>query len=128
MGIKSSFFLLVSILVFAGCASTAPTSDDAIQFMASDKAMQILDEQGKAEAAMLSNADLARDTELICERFYKTGSHITTSFCYTRAEMERRRLNHQEEYRYMTKGGPCLPPRPGGGNPGMTRAVGCGGG
>lgn len=123
MRIRSFLMMLFSASLLAGCASTAPTSDDAVNFIASDKAMQILDEQGKARATMLSNADLARDTELICERFHKTGSHIVTSFCYTRAEQERRRQNHQDVYRWWTKGGPC--PAPGGLASG--RAVNCGG-
>lgn len=94
----------LALAIAGGCASTAPTSDDGVKFQASDRAQQLIEEQGKATATILGYAD---DTDLVCERFHKTGSHITTSYCYTRAEMERRRLNHQEEWRYNTKGGSC---------------------
>lgn len=125
MRIKPFLGMLFSASVLAGCVSTAPTSDDTVRFMASDRAMQLLEEQGKARATMLSTADYAEDTDLVCERFHQTGSHIVTSFCYTRAEQERRRQNHQDVYRWWTKGGPC--PAPGGGGIASGRVASCGG-
>lgn len=96
------YFVLLSMCFSLGCVGTAPTSDDSVRFQASDRAMAVIEDQGKATAVMLGYAD---DTELVCERFYKAGSHIMTSFCYTRGEMERRRLNHQEEYRRISEPG-----------------------
>ncbi len=75
---------LLPIILLAGCAATAPQSDDTVKFHTSDRALQLIEEQGKATATILGYAD---DTDLVCERFRKTGSHITTSVCYTRAEM-----------------------------------------
>ena len=90
------YLMLLSVGLLVGCAASVPTSDDSVKFQVSDRAFQVIEEQGKATAAMLGHA---RDTDLVCERFYKVGSHITTSVCYTREEGELRRLNHQEEYR-----------------------------
>ena len=104
MNARNLMGLVVGFAVLGGCASAPTTPDDEVQFMASDKARQLIEEQGKATATMLGYAD---DTDLICERFNKTGSHIVTKFCYTRGERERRLLNHQEEWRHFTKGGPC---------------------
>lgn len=102
------FVISASLLAVAGCASTATTGDERVQFHVSDKAEQLLEEQGKTLAAMRG---YDRDSPLVCERFQKTGSHIKLNVCYTREEMEQRRLNHQENYRYMTRGGPCLESR-----------------
>lgn len=90
------YVVLLSMSLLLGCAATAPTSDDSLRFHTSDRALAIIEEQGKASATMLG---FDADTDLVCERFYKTGSHITTRVCYTRAEMEQRRLDHQETYR-----------------------------
>lgn len=113
---------LLPLFLLAGCAATAPQSDDTVRFQTSDRALQLIEEQGKASATILGYADA---TDLVCERFYKTGSHITTSFCYTRAEMEARRLNHQEEWRHFTKGGACIPPGRGRGTGGIAPGVSC---
>ncbi len=53
-------------------------------------------EQGKAMAAMYG---YSRDSDLVCERWKKVGTHLIKNVCYTRDEMEKRRLNHQEQYR-----------------------------
>lgn len=126
---QSAALLVISasFLAVAGCASTASTSDERMKFHVSDRAEKLLEEQGKTLAAMRG---YDRDSPLVCERFRKTGSHIILNVCYTREEMEQRRLNHQENYRYMTRGGPCLPPRAGltGQAGGAGRTAGCGGG
>lgn len=92
------YLMLLSLGLLVGCAASAPTSDDSLRFHTSDRALGIIEEQGKATATMLGY-DV--DTDLVCESFYKTGSHITTRVCYTRAEMEQRRLDHQETYRSL---------------------------
>lgn len=118
------FVISASFLAAAGCASTASTSDETIKFHVSDRAEQLLEEQGKTLAAIRG---YDRDSPLVCERFRKTGSHIKLNVCYTREEMERRQLNHQENYRFMTRGGPCLPLEPArdGVSGGPVRSVGC---
>lgn len=113
---------LLPVFLLAGCAATAPQSDDSVRFQTSDRALQLIEEQGKATATMLGYAE---DTDLVCESFHKTGSHITTRFCYTRAEMEKRRLNHQEEWREFTKGGACIAPGRGRGTSGIPPGVSC---
>lgn len=123
---RSAALLLItaSFLATAGCASTASTSDENVKFHVSDRAEQLLEEQGKSLAAMRG---YDRDSPLVCERFQKTGSHIKLNVCYTRQEMEERRLNHQENYRYMARGGTCLEPRDDlTGQVGGARTAGCG--
>lgn len=93
-----------------GCAATAPTADDTIKFKGSDRAIALIEEQGKASAAIRG---YSRETDLICERFHKTGSHITTNYCYTREERDRRQLNHEEVMRAMTNHSTCVPARSG---------------
>lgn len=93
--------------VAAGCASNAPkVKKEGMKFHVSEKARKLLEEQGKSLAAIRGYSDT---TDLVCERFEKTGSHITYNYCYTRAEMEARRLNHQEKMRKAsTPGAKCL--------------------
>lgn len=96
-------FLIIALAgAVAGCASTAPTSDDTVKFHVSDRAEELILEQGKVVAAMYG---YDRDSELVCEKFTKTGSHISYNVCYTREEMERRRQNHQETYRFWNTPG-----------------------
>lgn len=112
---------LSSILLLAGCAATAPQSDDRVKFQASDRATKLLEEQGKTLAAMRGHS---RDTDLVCEKFRKTGSHITVNYCYTRAEMEQRRLQHQEQYRKTSEmGATCMEGGIGGGPVGGNSAT-----
>ncbi len=127
MRMPATIIVSASLLVVLGCAATAPKSDDKLKFHVSDKAEKLLEEQGKTLAAMRG---YDRDTPLVCERFQQTGSHIKLNACYTREEMKQRRLNHQESYRYFTRGGPCMPnidPLTGQAV-GPVRSMGCGGG
>ncbi len=110
-------------LIIGGCAANAPTSDDTVKFHVSDRADQLIAEQGKAVASMRG---YDRDSELVCERWTKTGSHISHNVCYTRAEMEQRRLNHQEESRrFSVPGSTCMEgPTSAGGPEGFQGAAG----
>ncbi len=127
MQAPAAMIVSAGLMLVMGCASTAPTADDRVKFHVSDRADQLIAEQGKAVAAMRG---YDRDSELVCERWTKTGSHITHNVCYTREEMERRRLNHQESVRFISRGGPCLPVRDATskGRLASSSSVGCGGG
>lgn len=117
---------LAGAMLLAGCAATAPQSDDSLKFQASERAAQLLEEQGKTMAAMRGHD---RDTDLVCERFRKVGSHITVNYCYTRAEMMQRRLQHQEKYRKTSEmGATCMEGGIGGGPVGGSSATGRTGG
>ena len=99
--------LFAALVVSAGCASNAPkVEEEGMKFHVSEKARKLLEEQGKSLAAIRGYSDT---TDLVCERFERTGSHITYNYCYTRAEMEARRLNHQEKMRRVsTPGEKCM--------------------
>lgn len=95
----------VGFVTVAGCAATSPSADDTVKFHLSDRAEKLVEEEGKSVAAMRGHD---RDSKLVCEKHTKTGTHITHNVCYTRDEMEQRRLNHQEQYRRKTaRGADC---------------------
>lgn len=101
-----SILIMSGFVVAGGCASTAQEADESVKFHVSDKARELLEEQGKSLAAMRG---YDRDSPLVCEQFQKTGSHIKLNVCYTREEMEQRRLSHQENYRkFSTPGSKCI--------------------
>lgn len=121
-----SILSIPGALLCAACATQPAATGEDLKFQVTDRAMEIIEEQGKASAVTRGYA-LGNDTDLVCERFHKTGSHITTNFCYTREEWQYARANHQEFWRRATQGGPCLPPRNAPGHdPGI--GSGCGGG
>lgn len=105
-----SILSIPGALLCAACASQPATTGEDLKFQVTDRAMEIIEEQGKASAVTRGYA-LGNDTDLVCERFHKTGSHITTNFCYTREEWQYARANHQETWRRATQGGPCVPER-----------------
>lgn len=127
MRMPATIIVSASLLVVLGCASTAPKNHDTVKFHVSEAAEKLIEERGETLAAMRGYSD---DSPLVCERFQQTGSHIKLNACYTREEMKQRRLNHQESYRYFTRGGPCMPnidPLTGQAV-GPVRSMGCGGG
>lgn len=121
------FLSLAVAVVFSGCASDAPKPDtsqetgQAVKFHVSDRALALIEEQGKASAAM-NGYD--RDSDLVCEWLTKTGSHITVPVCYTRAEMEEYRDKMRMAVQKTLQGGPCLPV----GGPTAGPSAGIGGG
>lgn len=96
--------LIATITLLAGgCAATNSAQDETVKFIASEKAKKTIDEDG-ATAAMRG---YSKETELVCEQIKKTGSHITTNYCYTRAEGDRARKDHQETFRKISSSRPC---------------------
>lgn len=98
------------VLVFAaGCASnpvpdlrTSDSEDQGGKVLVSRKAFKLFEEQEQVTAAFRGQD---RYSQLICEDLVLKGSHITRTFCYTRAERDRMNLNHQEEWREITTPG-----------------------
>lgn len=96
-------FIAAVVLAAGGCASVDTGQDERVKFQVSDKADKAIDEDG-ATAAMRG---YDRDSELVCETWTKTGSHMKQRVCYTREERDRARQDHQDTWGDMTKGTPC---------------------
>lgn len=97
MRVIITLLTIAGFVLAGGCAAPAPKeADERLKFHVSDRAEQLIMEQGKTMAAMYG---YSRDSDLVCERWRPVGTHLLKNVCYTRDEMERRRLNHQEEMR-----------------------------
>lgn len=92
----------LAAILATGCATTEPPTEESMKWQATDRAIQLLEEQGKA-AATIRHYAMGNEAGLICERVRVTGTHMKTNFCYTREEWGRTRLNHQENWRYMMR-------------------------
>lgn len=106
---------LAAAALLAGCAASAPKPEQAengksaetVKFQVSDRASQLIAEQGKASASMRG---YSRDTDLICDWITKVGSHLKAPVCFTRAEMEEYQEKMRQAVMKIWQGGPCAPP------------------
>lgn len=105
---KILMMLISAVLLFvaAGCAGSGPKepeqhADGQPKILVTDRAYAYIDNHGMGIAAMKG---ATKDSDLVCEVVQLPNRDIRT-FCYMRDEMEKRDLNHQEEWRRLTMPG-----------------------
>lgn len=92
--------------VVAGCAGSVSNKpelrpDGQPKYLVTDRAYAYIEKNGKGIAALKGTT---RDSDLVCEVVELPNKDIRT-FCYMRDELERRNVNHQEEWRKLTTPG-----------------------
>lgn len=106
--------LVVSVAGLAACA--APSEPETEELNLSRQARALVDEKGEVAAA-LDGRPGSRETEVVCQRYKRTGSHMTETYCYTRAERDSKRERTRIQWHEALKRGAPDPNSTGGGVP-----------
>lgn len=83
---------MLAVIALAACAAqpAAESSKDDPNLRLTKDAARVVEEKGEVEAAKAGTKE-AKKSDLVCESVKRTGSHMTETYCYSRAEAERDR-------------------------------------
>lgn len=96
MWYSKAIFMMAAVAFLAGCAMQSPYGDEEIRMTRG--VAEKVEEEGTLEVPTAGTV-AAVDSEVVCQRYTKTGSHMKETYCWTiseHADMQddiRRQLN-----------------------------------